>query len=96
VIIYDKEAIKNCNQLGSHLMGCEKDVLSSLQQRKTNGTSNGEIKTPNGMRKMRDKKRSESLNILLVQRNCNSLTYNFFSKVFNPEVRCYIYGRGKL
>jgi hypothetical protein len=63
VIIYDKEAIKNCNQLVSHFMGCERDVLSSLQQRKTSGTSNGEIKTPNGMQKMRGKESSESLNI---------------------------------
>jgi hypothetical protein len=55
VIIYDKELIKNCNQLGSDLMGCEKDVLSSLQQRKTNGTTNVEIKTPNGMQKMMEK-----------------------------------------
>jgi hypothetical protein len=55
VIIYDKEVIKNCNQLVSHLMGCEKDVLSSLQQRKTNGTTNVEIKTPNGMQKMMEK-----------------------------------------
>jgi hypothetical protein len=61
VIIYDKEVIKNCNQLVSHLMGCEKDVLSSLQQRKTNGTSNGEIKTPNGMQKMMGKKTTKKL-----------------------------------
>jgi hypothetical protein len=33
----------------------EKDVLSSLQQRKTNGTTNVEIKTPNGMQKMMEK-----------------------------------------
>jgi hypothetical protein len=52
VIIYDKETIKISDQLGSYLMVCEKDATSSsLQQGKTNGTSNGEIEALNGCRK---------------------------------------------
>jgi hypothetical protein len=52
VIIYDKEIIKISNQLGSYLMVCEKDAPSSLQQGKTNGTSNCKIETLNEMQKM--------------------------------------------
>jgi hypothetical protein len=44
VIIYDKEAIKICNQLGSHQMACEKDEPSSRQQWKTSGTSKAKLR----------------------------------------------------
>jgi hypothetical protein len=44
VIIYDKETIKICNQLGSHKMALEKDEPSSGQQRKTSETSTAKLK----------------------------------------------------
>jgi hypothetical protein len=47
--IYDKETIKIYNQLSSHFMAGKKVVPLSLQQRETNGTSNDEIETQNGI-----------------------------------------------
>jgi hypothetical protein len=47
--IYDKETIKICNQLSSLFMAGKKVEPPSLQQRKTNGTSNDEIETQNGI-----------------------------------------------
>ena len=47
--IYDKEPIKICNQLSSYLMAGKKVEPPSLQQRETNGTSNDEIETQNGI-----------------------------------------------
>jgi hypothetical protein len=79
VIVYDKEVIKNCNKLVGRLMGCEKDALSSLQQRKTNGTSNGEIKTPNGMQEMMENT-TKNFNIFASQTQPYWLTYNIFQK----------------
>jgi hypothetical protein len=45
VIIYDKETIKICNQLGSHQMALEKDEQPSRQQRKNKCNLYGEIET---------------------------------------------------
>ena len=47
MIIYDKEAIKICNQLGSHQMALEKDEPPSRQQRKNKWNLYDEIETPN-------------------------------------------------
>ena len=47
--IYDKETIKICNQLSSLFMAGKKVEPPSLQQRETNGTSNDEIETQNGI-----------------------------------------------
>jgi hypothetical protein len=47
--IYDKATIKICNQLSSLFMAGKKVEHPSLQQRETNGTSNDEIETQNGI-----------------------------------------------
>ena len=47
--IYDKETIKICNQLSSLFIAGKKVEPPSLQQRETNGTSNDEIETQNGI-----------------------------------------------
>jgi hypothetical protein len=47
--IYDKETIKICNQLSSLFMAGKKVEPPSQQQRETNGTSNDEIETQNGI-----------------------------------------------
>ena len=47
--LYDKETIKICSQLSSLFMAGKKVEPPSLQQRETNGTSNDEIETQNGI-----------------------------------------------
>ena len=47
--IYDKETIKICNQLSSLFIAGKKVEPPSLQQRETDGTSNDEIETQNGI-----------------------------------------------
>jgi len=44
-----KKLLKFCNQLSSLFMADKKVEPPSLQQRETNGTSNDEIETQNGM-----------------------------------------------
>jgi hypothetical protein len=47
--IYDKETIKICSQRSGLFMAGKKVEPPSLQQRETNGTSNDEIETQNGI-----------------------------------------------
>jgi hypothetical protein len=47
--IYDKETIKICNKLSCLFMAGKKVEPPSQQQRETNGTSNDEIETQNGI-----------------------------------------------
>jgi hypothetical protein len=43
-----KKLLKFIISLGNHLMVCENDAPSSLQQIKSNGTTNDKIEMPNG------------------------------------------------